>query len=135
MVHIFQYMVFGVLLLYAILNKTMSKKTKIGKLNIKPLIVFLLIMVIVSAVEYLGSLFLEKCFGMELWNYSYDFLNLDGRISLRNSTCLSIGAMFMLYLIWPILEKIHKKIDEDISIILSILIIMVMGIDLIMTVC
>ena len=94
----------------------MSKKVKLGKLNIKPIIVFICIMVIVSVVEYLGSLFLEKCFGVELWNYSYDFLNLNGRISLRNSTCLSIGAMFMLYLIWPILEKIHKKISSKVSI-------------------
>lgn len=131
--HTYQYMVFGVLLLYAILNKLMKKEIKVGKINVTPLIIFICIMIIVSIVEYIGSVFLEKVFNMKLWDYSYDILNLNGRISLRNSTCLSIGAMFMLYLIWPLLEIIHNKINSKLSVGIAVSIISIMLIDLIIT--
>ena len=122
---------FGVLILYFVLRKFIKKEIKVGKLNVTPILIFLLIMVIVSVVEYIGSVFLEKCFGLTLWDYSYDALNLNGRISLRNSTLLSLGAMLMLYFVLHLLEKIFEKVSAKTSIILASLIILVMGIDLI----
>ena len=123
----------GVLVLYFVLRKLIKKDIKIWKIPVTPVIVFIAIMVIVSFIEYMGSLFLEKCFGMELWNYSYDKFNLNGRISLRNSACLSAGAMVMLYLVWPLLEKLYGKISEKVAKITAIIICLVMGCDLIIT--
>lgn len=130
-----QFMEYGVLLLYAILHNLIKKKIKIGKINIMPVIVFICIMVIVSIVEYIGSVFLEKAFNMQLWDYSTDTLNLNGRISLRNSACLSIGAMLMLYFVWPMLEKLHEIINSKLSKAIAVLIVLVVGIDLAITIC
>ena len=133
---------FGVLILYFILRRLIKKDIKIGKLKITPIIVFLAVMIIVSVIEYIGSVFLEKCFNQELWNYSYDViningtiipLNLNGRISLRNSTFLSLGAMVMLYIIWPFLEFVYSKIKDNVVKVLAIFIICGMSVDLIFT--
>jgi len=133
---------FGVLILYFLLRKLIKKDIRIGKVKVTPIIVFLAIMVIASVVEYIGSLFLEKCFGLELWNYSYDVitindkvipLNLNGRISIRNSTILSLGAMLMLYFVWPLLEKIFSKVKPNVAKIIAIIILIVMSVDLIFT--
>ena len=123
----------GVLILYFLLHNIMKKDIRSGNIKVTPIVIFILIMIIVSVIEYIGSLILEKVFNERLWDYSYDLINLNGRISLRNSACLSTGAMFMLYLIWPLLEKIHKKINDNISKIIAITIICIMSVDLIFT--
>lgn len=118
----------GVLALYFCLRKLIKKETLLSIL-----LVFLAVMVIVSVIEFIGHVILEKCFNLELWNYTDQPLNLQGRISLPNSTCLSTGALILLYYVWPFLEKIVGKLKEKHAKILAIIICLVMGTDLIIT--
>lgn len=122
---------FGALILYLILNKLMKKKIKIWKINITPIIVFLAILVIVSVIEFSASYFMELFFHKRWWDYSYDKFNLDGRISLRNSSLLAIGGMFFLYAVQPILDKLFGKIKSGILNKIAILIIVGMTVDFI----
>ncbi len=133
----------GVLILYFLLRKLIKKEIKLGKVNICPVVVFILIMIIVSVVEYCGAIFVEDILKMDrLWDYSSDVitigentipLNVQGRISLRNSSLLSTGAMLMLYFVWPLLEKIYMKVSHKVAKIIAIVIIVVMGADCIFT--
>ena len=103
---------FGALILIFSLKNLMKKDIKIGKIKITPLIVFLAILFIVSAVEFSASYVMELIFHKRWWDYSYDILNLNGRISLRNSSLLALGGMLFVYGIQPILEKIFGNIEN-----------------------
>lgn len=125
---------FGALILIFSLKNLMKKDIRIGKLKITPIIVFFAILFIVSAVEFSASYVMELIFHKRWWDYSYDILNLNGRISLRNSSLLALGGMLFVYVIQPILEKIFRKFKETTLKKLAILIISVMSIDLILVI-
>ncbi len=126
---------FGVLILYFLLSKEMKKDIRIfKKIKITPIIVFLLILIIVSVIEYFASFVMELIFHKRWWDYSYDWLNINGRISLRNSSLLAIGAMFMLYLIFPIIEKVTSKIPNKIMNYMKYAIWGIIGIDFVVTI-
>lgn len=126
---------FGVLTLYFILRNLMKRKILIlGKINVTPVLVFLAILAIASSIEYFASWVMELLFHKRWWDYSYDFLNINGRISLRNSSILAAGAMVLLYGIHPILDKYYKKISPKTLKIISTIIIIVVSVDFIVTI-
>jgi len=122
---------FGGLLLIFSLGKFLKKKIKRGKINLTPIFVFLFILIVVSIVEFIASWGMEMLFHKRWWDYSYDKFNLNGRISLRNSSLLAICGMIALYIILPIAEKLITKMSSKIQKILSIFIISVISIDFI----
>ena len=125
---------FGVLTLLFLLHQLLNKKIKIGKINITPLLVFLAILIIVSVIEYFASVGMELLFHKRWWDYSYDKFNLNGRISLRNSSLLAIGAFALIYLVQPLLNKLFGKLSKKALKITSIIIILVTSIDFIITI-
>lgn len=125
---------FGVLTLLFFLNKLIHKKIKIKKINITPLIVFLSILIIVSVIEYFASVGMELLFHKRWWDYSYDKFNLNGRISLRNSSLLAIGAFALIYLVQPILNKFFGNRNEKIMKVIATSIISIISIDFIITI-
>ena len=125
---------FGVLTLLFMLRKLLDKKIKIGKINITPILVFLAILVIVSVIEFTASWGMEMIFHKRWWDYSYDKFNLNGRISLRNSSLLATGGFVMVYLIQRILDKILGKISEKNLKIIAVSIVLVMSIDFMITI-
>lgn len=126
---------FGVLTLLLILHKLINKKIKLfGKINITPILVFLAILVIVSAIEYAASVGMEAIFHKRWWDYSYDKFNINGRISLRNSSLLAIGAFALIYLVQPILNKFLTKISKKALNIIATIIFLTVSIDFIITI-
>lgn len=126
---------FGVLTLYFILRKLMKKKIKIlGIVDIIPIIIYISILVIASTIEYFASYFMELIFSKRWWDYSYDILNLNGRISLRNSSLLAIGAFVLLYFVHPILDKYYSKLKPSLLKKISTILIAIMVIDLLITI-
>ena len=113
----------------------MKRKIELfGKINITPIIVFIAILIIASIIEYFASFIMELLFHKRWWDYSYDILNLNGRISLRNSSILAIGALALLYLVHPILDKYYNKLKPNFLKLVASIIIVVMVIDLIITI-
>lgn len=125
---------FGVLILLFLLHKLLDKKIKTGKVNITPILVFLAILVIVSVIEYFASFVMELIFHKRWWDYSYDVLNLNGRISLRNSSLLALGGFALIYLVQPLLNKIFGKLSKKALKISSIIIIAVVSADFLITI-
>lgn len=126
---------FGVLTLYFILRKLMKKKIKLfGIINITPIIVFIAILIIASTIEYFASFIMELLFHKRWWDYSYDVLNLNGRISLRNSSILAAGAIVLLYVVHPILDKYYNKLKPILLKKIATIIIIVMSLDFAFTI-
>lgn len=88
----------------------------------KPVRVFVSIMTISAAVEYMTSYVLEKLKGIRFWDYSHDFLNLNGRIYLEGVIFFGLGGCIVLYILAPLFEEWDKKITGKFKwVILSLL--------------
>lgn len=61
--------------------------------------------IVFSAFEYYVSYLLEVLFKEHWWDYSTDFLNLNGRISLFYSFAWGIIAIIVIGHIYPFIEK------------------------------
>ena len=69
---------------------------------------FLIATIAFTAFEYIVSLLLETLFGLRWWDYSNDFLNIQGRVSLLYSIFWGIIGLFLL-------EKLHPRIEDIIQ--------------------
>lgn len=124
---------FGALILYFILWDFKTKKYKLGKINITPIIVFILIFLVTTLVEYISHFILDEFFNIVLWDYTQDYLNINGRICFAASRNFAIGGTFCLYLIQPLLEKIDTIKNKKNLHIISISLVTIVIIDLLIT--
>lgn len=81
----------------------------------RPLRVFVSIIVISAVVEYSTSYVLEKMKGIRFWDYSKDFMNLNGRIYMEGLIFFGLGGCIVLYLLAPMLEELYKKIADKVK--------------------
>ena len=113
---------FGALILIFSLSRLQKKRIYIGKLLVTPLLVFLGIVVITTAVELAGSYIMEFTRGEWLWDYTRFSFNFEGRIALNPSIRFGIGGMIFLYLLQPLFYKAAEKLGEKkVSVISSVL--------------
>lgn len=75
-----------------------------------PLLVFLVGMVVCTAVEYGTALFLEKCFKVKCWDYATyphtKWCHYKGRVSLTISLFFGIITLFVVYFFWDFMMSI-----------------------------
>lgn len=77
----------------------------------RPIILFFIAIIILTAWEYVVGVFLEKVFHTKYWDYSNHKINFQGRICLTNSFFWGIlGVLFVKY-IHPFVQEIIAKID------------------------
>lgn len=62
-----------------------------------------------GAVEYFTSLFQERTFGSVSWDYSSHTLNLGGRVSAQMALMWGFLGMLFVGLIYPLLNKLLKR--------------------------
>lgn len=82
----------------------------------KPLQKFLIATVLFTLFEYIVSLLLEVIFGLRWWDYSNDFLNIQGRVSLMYTIFWGLIGLIMLEKIHPMIEDLIQKIEIKISV-------------------
>ena len=85
----------------------------------KPALLFFLAFTLCGIVEYLTSIYLEYVVGLEYWNYSGYFLNINGRICLEGLILFGLGGVGFTYIFAPILDDFYKKINKTFKIILA----------------
>ena len=56
---------------------------------------------LVSAVEFVTSIVLEKLFHARYWDYSYFPLNIDGRVSVVSGLFFGVAILFMIRVVQP----------------------------------
>ena len=86
---------FGALILIIFLAKYKGKNIKL----------FFYASIIFSFFEYLVSYFLDALFAMHWWDYTNDFMNLNGRISIFYSIAWGFIAIGFINYIYPLLKK------------------------------
>lgn len=80
----------------------------------KPILLFCIAIIILTAWEYLVGVLLEKLFHTKYWDYSNHKFNFQGRICLTNSICWGIlGVLFVKY-IHPFIQNVIAKVDKTI---------------------
>ena len=79
----------------------------------RPLLVFLLGMLLCNVVEYLTSFLMEKLFHARWWDYTYEFINIRGRICLKHTMYWAILSIAFVYVIHPGVDKLLRGIPEQ----------------------
>lgn len=91
--------------------------------------------IIISLLEYITGYLMEKLLDLRLWDYSRNFLNINGRISLKFSIYWTILAYLFIYYIHPIFESIPNFLENiGVLTLMKYLIIPAMIVDLLYTV-
>lgn len=75
------------------------------------LVVFLLGMLLCDVVEYITSVLMEVLFHARWWDYTYEFLNIKGRICLKHTLYWGIVAVSFVKIIHPHIDKIIMGFD------------------------
>ncbi len=88
----------------------------------KPILLFIMSMLICTVIEYLGSFILEKVFNTRWWDYSQKKFNIKGRVCLENMLLFGLGAMVVMYLINPLVLKLINALSSHTQLILAIVI-------------
>ena len=95
---------------------------ELKKINTNVVLVFLLIWIITTVLEYVSHFAIDKLFGNLLWDYSKDFLNINARVNWDASRNFAIGGTLLLYTIQPILDKVLKKTKSKTKLIITLVI-------------
>lgn len=109
---------FGILnseFLNIFLNKFKLKKWK------KIIIFFLINILLLSIIEEIGGLLVEKIFHTSFWNYEYIPLHIGPYLNIFVSIIWSISSTFIEYVLIPLLTPFIKKIPKWVSYLVLIL--------------
>ncbi len=79
------------------------------------IIAFFLGMVVGSAVEYACSFLQESLFGSTSWDYSDQFLNINGRICLFYSVIWGFLGYFWIKVLYPAIAQLFLKIPSKLG--------------------
>ncbi len=119
---------FGVLLMLGI--KKILEKFNLKK-GIQIILYFISVVIILTILEQIGGVLLDKCFHKTLWNYSNLPLHITKYIAVETSLGWGGGAIIIGYVIQPFLQKYIAKIPF----LLTALVFCAFMIDAILTIC
>ena len=124
---------FGGIIITALFFKTKNKPVKIGKINIRPLIMYFEACIIATAVELIATYIIDFIGGnfKTLWDYSQNFMNFQGRIALIPDAKFGVIALLAIYGVQPILKKIIETKKQKILNVFVVIIAILFAIDLI----
>ena len=112
----------------------LRKHVKKTKIDLTPALVFITIFIIATIVEYIAHYILDTQFNIILWNYSKDFLNINKRVCFDASRNFAILGTIAIYFIQPLIDKVTNKIKEKPKHILTLVFLIPMLIDLIISI-
>lgn len=97
----------------------------------RPLIIFLLGIILCDIVEYFTSYIMEKLFSARWWDYTYEFLNIKGRICLKHTLYWGIISVAFVRVLHPAVENLYAKINGEYLIYILIAVLTVFTLDVI----
>ena len=104
--------------LVIIIYKFLTKYLHFNKI-IEVIIFLITITIILTILEYLGGVIIEKIFKVTFWDYSKFKYHIGKYIALEISLVWEIGALIIVYIINPLVDKLIPIIPSYITIILS----------------
>ena len=118
-----------VMLLFGLIKKYGKKKD----INPTPILLIIMSVIILGALEFLGSFIYECIFKTVPWNYSGMRTNIGGRVSLLNTVILSVFELIIVYIAQPFLNKTLDKLGYSTRIIISMAIVTILLTDIVCT--
>ena len=116
-------------LIIIFINTKLIDKLKFNKI-LKVLLQFIIFMILLTIIEFLGGYLLKELLNIELWNYSNKEYNIGKYICLELAIIWGIMGIIASYVIIPFFSKFIKRIPKK----ATYLIIFVFIIDLLFTV-
>lgn len=104
--------------LVIIIYKFLTKYLHFNKI-IEVIIFLITITIILTILEYLGGVIIEKIFKVTFWDYSKFKYHIGKYIALEISLVWAVGALIIVYIINPLVDKLIPIIPSYITIILS----------------
>lgn len=95
----------------------------------KPWFVFFCSFVLSGIIEYSTAWYLWETKKMKWWDYTNEFMNLNGRICLEGLLLFSVGCMIIIYYIAPHLDDLLKRINYKVRVIIAIILLIISTID------
>lgn len=108
-------------------NIAMFKNTENGA------VIFIVSLLVISAIEYIASALLEELFGKRWWDYGKWPLNLNGRISLFSSLAFGAMSLVQMRLIQPSVEGFVLRISDKYTYTIIALFLVIIALDLTVT--
>lgn len=97
----------------------------------RPLLVFVLGIILCDLVEYITSFLMEKLFAARWWDYTYEFMNIRGRICLKHSLYWGVISIVFVDVIHPAVESLYSRINGQYLIYILAAVLTVFVLDLI----
>ena len=88
---------------------------------IETFITFVIITLILTLLEWVGGILIEKIFHTVFWDYSKEAFSIGKYISLSKSLMWGVGSILFIYVLKPLLEGVIKHIPIPVTIILTLL--------------
>jgi len=95
----------------------------------KPLVHFIMTMVLCGTVEYFSGWALEKIFDAKWWDYSGYFLNLNGRICAEGLLVFGIAGLAFIYVLSPLIDNALRHIKRQIQLPVALVLIALLVVD------
>lgn len=107
-------------LIIIVLSDNILKRRNLNKF-LRFIILFFSCFLILTFIELLGGLFIEKLFHVSFWDYTKYKYNIGKYISLEVSLLWVIASIFFVFVLRPLIDLIIKKIPDFIFFILIFL--------------
>ena len=102
----------------------------LNKFRKKPVLQFILTVILCGCVEYFTAYYLELTHGgVRWWDYSGYFLNLHGRICAEGLLVFGIGGMAIVYFLAPLLDNQIRKIKLKILVPICLVLLAIFAVD------
>ena len=88
---------------------------------VETIITFLIITLVLTLLEWVGGILIEKVFHTVFWDYSKEPYSIGKYISLSKSLMWGVGSIIFIYVLKPLLEGVIKHIPIPVTIILTLL--------------
>lgn len=117
----------GVVLILIFYNYIIKKTKDRWKIN---LYTFLYSFFVLTIIEYIGGILIEKIFGVVFWSYDGLLLNIGDYISIEMAFIWGLSSVILTNFLKPLSDRVIKKIPSFITWILIVLFIL----DIILTI-
>ena len=104
------------------INLLIKNNIKLQKVDTTIVLVFLLIWIITTLIEYVSHFVIDKLTGNLLWDYTKDFLNINARVNWDASRNFAIGGTLLLYAVQPLINKLLKKLKDNQKLVITLVI-------------
>lgn len=122
------------IILIILVNLLVKKYKSFKDLDLNVILVFLIIWILTTSLEYVSHFIINKFTGNLLWDYTKDFLNINSRVCFDASRNFAILGTILLYLIQPFIDKFLKKISFNKKKLISLILFIPMLLDFIINV-